>query len=1397
MISEILSVESFVLTCLWQSMVLIVVGLAASFFLRRRSSRAHQILLLSIVAAVIVPAASSLVKHYELGMFVAEPMAIQPLFEEPTAAGDFSSSGPVAYDFTYEPDFVEENPEPVTIASQSAPLPWARIAAYGWIAVSLVLTIRLLLTFMLGVRLLGRAEPLDGEKMKRAMRSARARLGIGKDVEVRSSRAVRSPAIWCWRRRPVLLVPSAAWQSDNAVDWTAVLCHELAHWKRRDHISGLLAEIAVCILPWHLLLWWAKSRLLSLSEQACDDWVLATGQPGADYAESLLDLAPGGQMAFVPAVVSSKRGLADRVRRILKGSGGNPRTGAKWALAVSIAAGCIAVGVAFAQTRPAKPVVAEGESPTASPAGMDDSRSRTKLNQILDAMLYHDKAAMPIAMHVEIKMYDLRKPPDSAHRQTYSFEQRLDGRRLDSTMTVYRLEDGKRTRTQENRRVFTGSQFVYRQQTRGSLHVGLEPADEAKRVMAYYHLWGGVLLGYLRGDQKPVAAILKDSPGVTLRDRMEPVGDFLCHVIEGKTDHGAYKIWVDPEHDYRIRRSVVDKGPGDMWFGRPIPEGPPEGGSATATEHMEISDVKLQRIGDRFIPTAETLTATMMRTDGSEYRDRMAVTRSQIDLDPDFGELGAFVMDGVPDGARVANSDPQSHAYEYEFRNGKVVPVGDGGTIVGRLELSGDLGLDTILADNKLSFRASIQPTQTAENETEGRRLHSIYLYPTEDGSFRIENVPTGRCVLNVRLTRLTLKEMHSGSRMPYAIEIGSADREFSTPEKSDEAQRQSLDLGVLRIAVSEPGGLNVSADSNESMVSVNLKDADLKSLIVKLAAWTGKVIVPTAEAMGERVTIYAPKKLPKDDAAAVLLSALRVKGYTVDETESTIIIRPAPKEGPGEPSEGAGKDALVQRSYKLKNYSSAQMGRIIRPMLSDFGHLSSHEKTSTLSIIDTVERLRRIERVIERYDARDAEQLTTEIFQIRNGDPSDIARTISRMLRDPTDRLPATDAPGSASTATGPSGRPIVLIPEPTYRWIIVKGSSADLKLIAEWIEKLDKEERVEREYEIVQLGYVDTGEVADRLNEAIQQMPGTEMHQRVLIQPLPRTGQMIVFGPKDLLEIVKKLIAEIDIPPGLFETRAFELKYADADKVKENLERLYEQEPGYSYGSGGYSRRRRNVEAAKAVRVIAYPKMHQVTVIASPENMRKIADQIAEIDAPLDMEPLRPRIITLNNSDPAQMAELLTALFAAEGGGQANMYEIVFGKNIQEKRKTVGQLSGRLTFENVPGTSKLIVISAIAEAYDPVERLILELDKQNMTTKDVKEIRQWIERRGHEPGRTALPAGWTLNYDDGILAGGGRRWPANMAKDLASLEIRLKPYDPREASRKGEEYEFRTYSL
>ncbi len=757
---------------------------------------------------------------------------------------------------------------------------------------------------------------------------------------------------------------------------------------------------------------------------------------------------------------------------------------------------------------------------------------------------------------------------------------------------------------------------------------------------------------------------------------------------------------------------------------------------------------------------------------------------------------------------------------------------------------------------------------------------------------------------------------------------------------------RRPGDIGgqIRQAVITEP---DESVEPNEPMEFVNLKNVEMKSIIEKLAIWTGKVIIPTDEAMKQRVTIYAPGKLPRSKAIAKIYSALRMKGYIAEQTDGTIFLKPMKEaklgevptisddyalalvenkdqvvqmffnlknysptqmatiitplvdefgyvladEGTGSllvidtvkslmrvslivkqfdvveveeiitdyfeihhgdpteivnllqtllgdgssmrgPGRGRGpfsmqrtsssssrsrtsggtatsvtvgisrtpailiaeptfnwiivkataedikqiaewierldravptllveqplaqfenKNQIVQKFFKLKNYSPSQMSQIVGPLLNDeTGYISADETTSNLVIIDTVENLMRIEMIIREFDVPEAEQTVTEYFEVLYSDPSEIVQLLRMLISGETGSSSrstgrsssygrsssrssysrtgysssgyrgSSSRSGSSSVMIGPSNQPVVLIPVPTRKWIIARASAEDMKRIGEWIGKLDQEETIKSEHETVSITFADVSEVADRLNEAMQQMPGSELQTSVLIQPLENAKQIVIFGRKDVREIVKKLIAEIDIPSGKYETSVFQLKHADPDQIKENIDNLYgETAPsGGSSNSYYYYRYGRGSQGSdsETVKAISFPTLGQVTVIAAPHNMLKISEQIKDWDVPLDVEKVKPRIIELHNSDPVQMAELLRTLFTEEGGGGMSIYDLLFGRGTEDKAKIVGPLYGQLTFEEVPGTKKIIVISKIPEAYDVIEQLILDLDREEM---------------------------------------------------------------------------------
>ncbi len=543
---------------------------------------------------------------------------------------------------------------------------------------------------------------------------------------------------------------------------------------------------------------------------------------------------------------------------------------------------------------------------------------------------------------------------------------------------------------------------------------------------------------------------------------------------------------------------------------------------------------------------------------------------------------------------------------------------------------------------------------------------------------------------------------------------------------------------------VNEP---NEPVDPNKIMEAVNLKDVQMKDIIAKIAEWTGKNIIPDDEVMKQKITIYAPAKMPRPEALSLIYAALRTKGYVAEEVDNVLYLKPikealfgsVPMVPPDKPLAALeNKNQIVGKHFKLASYSPTNMSNVLLPLVGEYGYVSADEDSGSLLVIDTVANLIRFERIIMQFDVPEAEQTVTEVFQIQEGDPSEIVqilklllgideRTGRRTSRSGSQAKPATTQAGSttggakpaASVVIAPAESEIILIPEPRRRWIIAKASADDMKQIAEWIEKLDRKEQVGSEYETVPVMYVDAYEVGDRINRALQRLPGTELRSSVLVQPLRQARQIMIFGNKEMRDMVKKLIKDVDIPPGELTEKTFTLEHADPEQIKKNLDELYGEDVPlydtyyyYRYGPGSQR------TAADTVRVIAFPTMQQVTVIASPENMIKITEQIKSWDVPIDVEAVKPKIIHLANTDPVQMAQLLSELFSEEQAGGLDYLRLIFYpyRSQEEKKKIVGPLYGQLTFRAVPETKKIIVISKIPEAYKVVEELIRELDREEM---------------------------------------------------------------------------------
>ena len=346
--------HDFFISLAGYSSLALMLGLLFSYVLHRHAARAFGILWLAMMASLLLPCGSMLVKHLEWGFW--EESTPAPMSMRVTPLENIAiESNPIIeeeiLDFSNELEPYEGPSLVHQVALEPhSPFPWKTTLLMGWVCLSLALILRLVIRWQRIRLLLNQCTDQHHHLTEQLERDLPSSLQINRNLRILSHPQIRTPAIWCWGRNLTLLIPE---QVQPNTDWVSVFCHELAHAQRRDHLSGLLAEIQVCLLPWQPLMWWAKYRLALLSEQACDDWVLASGRQGTDYAESLLNLLPQRQVAFVPTMASSRKGVAGRIERILKDQCGNPRLGILWTVGATLIAIIIGTGIALAQTRPA------------------------------------------------------------------------------------------------------------------------------------------------------------------------------------------------------------------------------------------------------------------------------------------------------------------------------------------------------------------------------------------------------------------------------------------------------------------------------------------------------------------------------------------------------------------------------------------------------------------------------------------------------------------------------------------------------------------------------------------------------------------------------------------------------------------------------------------------------------------------------------------------------------------------------------------------------------------------------------------------------------------------------------------------------------------------------------
>jgi HEAT repeat protein/beta-lactamase regulating signal transducer with metallopeptidase domain len=289
--------------------VTLVLGLAslATLVLGRASAALrHLVWTLALTSALVLPLLSVALPRWQLPIVTLTGEAA-PQMDDAIAPAPSLARRARPADTTFRAPAVEPLPLPAPPAPNPDTLFTARLSLTSalvliWAAGVLAVVGRLVVGLVAVQWLSRRTVPVvDAPWLPLAVELA-AELGITRRLTfLESARASMPMASGLFA--PSVLMPEDAnrWPLERL---RIVLLHELAHVKRRDCLTHVIAQLA-CALHWfNPLAWVAARHIRTERERACDDLVLACGTRGPDYAEELLEIARVMRGGRYPALLT-------------------------------------------------------------------------------------------------------------------------------------------------------------------------------------------------------------------------------------------------------------------------------------------------------------------------------------------------------------------------------------------------------------------------------------------------------------------------------------------------------------------------------------------------------------------------------------------------------------------------------------------------------------------------------------------------------------------------------------------------------------------------------------------------------------------------------------------------------------------------------------------------------------------------------------------------------------------------------------------------------------------------------------------------------------------------------------------------------------------------------------
>ncbi len=308
-------------------------------------------------------------------------------------------------------------------------------------------------------------------------------------------------------------------------------------------------------------------------------------------------------------------------------------------------------------------------------------------------------------------------------------------------------------------------------------------------------------------------------------------------------------------------------------------------------------------------------------------------------------------------------------------------------------------------------------------------------------------------------------------------------------------------------------------AFAEEQTWRMTAKGADIHEFVAQVADITGKTFVVDPRLKGN-VTVISEMPMDKDGVYALFLSVLRLHNFTAVPSGNVVRIQQSAtgKQTPGTSGDLGviAPEELVTRVIAAQNVDSAELVKILRPLIPQYGHIASVAEPNVVIVSDHADNIVRLKKLIADIDVSDEEDVV--MLPLKEAWVSTIVAILEKVAPEQIGR-----------NAKGPQR--VQIIANERNNSLVLRGKPRPIAEILKIIDKLDQPATTTDATQVIMLNHADATAVATILSGILSAQPKGEgdSQQQSSIQADESLNAIVARADpgamSEILQVIQKL--------------------------------------------------------------------------------------------------------------------------------------------------------------------------------------------------------------------------------------------------------------------------------